>query len=234
MVISIKSECDSRPLIYPLIKCLYSYGTICVITPNMYCKRLIDGDEEGIFRNIQIYVDDSDSLTDIVLKHGINLNNYDFVIVDNIGVLETDLQFIIVTNAVSDVYLEDVKFMFEEEGVKLFKFGAPIKRGKEQKPEKQTDNPDMFDPASKWHTEKSQEELFQEALLSKDTPWFKWPTWDSMETMESQFLMPTPDRPFIQYVHKIMKPYLNVDERFFIKEVETKDVVSGRLPIESV
>ena len=56
MEIAIKSEADSRILIYPLIKTLYNYGTVAVYTSNKAVSRLIENELEGGFKNIRIIV----------------------------------------------------------------------------------------------------------------------------------------------------------------------------------
>ena len=51
MYIAIKSEMDSRPIIYPLMRCLMNYGSILVITNNKVFNRLIESQESGGFRD---------------------------------------------------------------------------------------------------------------------------------------------------------------------------------------
>ena len=57
MLISIKSEIDSRVLLYPLIKVLKPFGSILVITSNRQLNRLIEDVDTRTCRDITIILD---------------------------------------------------------------------------------------------------------------------------------------------------------------------------------
>ena len=107
MNISIRSEADSRILVYPLIRALYNYGTICVITNNVYMKRLIDVDTmEGGFRNVRVIVQPDGDLEDALEQEEMFKDKYSFVIYDNMGATDYDIECIIITSRVSESYLQ--------------------------------------------------------------------------------------------------------------------------------
>lgn len=136
MNISIRSEADSRILVYPLIRSLYNFGTICVITNNVYMKRLIDVDTmEGGFRNVRVIVQPDGDLEEALTNEDMYKGKYDFVIYDNMGMTDYDIECIIVTSRVSESYLQDIVWVIGEEGTHVFRFGqgAPAPK-KEKKP----------------------------------------------------------------------------------------------------
>ena len=63
MVIAIKSEMDSRVVLYPLMKACSIYGSVLVMTSNRYVRRVIDDQEYSTFKNIAVLVDETVQLT---------------------------------------------------------------------------------------------------------------------------------------------------------------------------
>lgn len=125
MNIAIRSEADSRMLLYPLIRALYPYGTICVISNNVYLNRLMDIDSlEGGFRNIRVVVDASGDLEYVTETEDLYQGKYDFVIYDNFGTTDFDMEFIIVTTRVSEIYLQDILYVIGEPNTHVIRFGA--------------------------------------------------------------------------------------------------------------
>lgn len=125
MNIAIRSEADSRMLLYPLIRALYPYGTICVISNNIYLQRLIDIDEfEGGFRNIRVIVDTSGDMEYVTETEDLYQGKYDFVIFDNFGTTDFDMEFIIITSRVSEIYLQDILYVIGEPNTHIIRFGA--------------------------------------------------------------------------------------------------------------
>lgn len=136
MNISIRSEADSRILIYPLIRALYNFGTICVITSNVNMKRLIDVDTmEGGFRNVRVIVQPDGDLEEAMNSDDMYKGKYDFTIFDNMGATDYDMEFIIITSRVSESYLQDIVWIIGEEGTHVFRFGAgaPASKDKDKK-----------------------------------------------------------------------------------------------------
>ena len=133
MNISIRSEADSRMLLYPLIKCLYPYGTICIISNNVYLKRLMDIDTlEGGFRNIRVIVQPDGDLEDALEGEDMYKDKYDFTIYDNMGYTNYDVECVILTSRVSESYLQDIVWIIGEPSVKVFRFGQGAKKAKER------------------------------------------------------------------------------------------------------
>lgn len=122
MIISIKSEIDSRCVLYPLMKACYQYGTVAVITSNKFVKRLIDDKEFNTFRNIDIYYDELGASDDVYRANGIDKLDFDFIILDNMGVSEYDRCICLFGSKQSEIFMEDKKLMEESEDVSKIVF----------------------------------------------------------------------------------------------------------------
>ena len=135
MNISVRSEADSRMLVYPLIRSLYNYGSICVITNNVYMYRLMDTDTlEGGFRNVRVIVQPDNDLETALKEDEYYEGKYDFVIYDNMGVADFDVECIIITSRVSEAYLQDIIWLIGEKATVVFRFGQGYTEKKEKKP----------------------------------------------------------------------------------------------------
>ena len=173
MNISIRSEADSRILVYPLIRALYNYGTICVITNNVYMKRLIDVDTmEGGFRNVRVIVQPDGDLEDALEQEEMFKDKYSFVIYDNMGATDYDIECIIITSRVSESYLQDIVWIIGEEGTNVFRFGpgapAPKKeREKKQSKGKAKKNSRSDESESDGIIQTSEEDVFENVLDAK-------------------------------------------------------------------
>lgn len=246
MEIAIKSECDSRALLYPLIKVLYNYGTVAVYSSNRYICRLIENEMEGGFRNVRIVVNTEADLDSAKESDEYFKDKYDYVIYDNMGSIDYDMLICIVTNRLSENYVNDLIYIASDPKTHIVKFGAPApvdkseKKAKKAKPkskprkgkgtpeveeeveepvEEQEDDRDF----NKWNVEKSDEQLLQEALADKDIKWCKFPSYDQIEQMESRYVMITPDDTLIKELYKLFGTALAVDERQFTKGAKIKD-----------
>ena len=102
MEIAIKSETDSRVLIYPMIKVLSLYGTVAVYTSNKYFTRLIENELEGGFKNIRIVINPEGDLEAIKESDQFNKTKYDFIIYDNVGATDYDMLICMLTNRLSE------------------------------------------------------------------------------------------------------------------------------------
>ena len=58
MVIAVRSEMDSRPLIYPLLRVLKDYGKVGLVSDNKKVRRLSDSEEDGACRTISVIYDE--------------------------------------------------------------------------------------------------------------------------------------------------------------------------------
>lgn len=137
MFIAIKSEMDSRPLLYPLMRSLFHYGSILILTNNKILRRLIDNPIESGFRNITILIDDSDSADEICENYGVAIGDYDFVILDNLGASEYDVCFIALGSASSPDFEADVELLLSDEKVKscVLQFGRIAGKKQEKRQE---------------------------------------------------------------------------------------------------
>lgn len=242
MDIAIKSECDSRVLVYPMIKALYNYGTIAVFTSNRNLMRLIENDLEGGFRNVRIVVSPEADLEAAFESDAYYRNKYDFTILDNIGSIEYDVQICLVTNRVTDSYLSDLTFIANDPKTKFIKFGSPAPASKgakdeekanakkvkkaEDKSEEELEEDRSF---NKWQIVKSDEEILMERLSSKEIKWCKFPTMDAIEAMEARHQMMVPDDTLIKELYNIFGEVISVDERQFTKGARVKDEDSSTI-----
>ena len=136
MNIAIKSEMDSRILLYPLLKCLYPYGTIGVFTGNQSIGRLIDNDSEGGFKNISIVMVSDNDLQEALERDQVYDGKYDFFIYDNVGCTNFDYMLVPIGNFLSDALATDLEYIIDEKNVHIIKFGKPAPSEPKAKSEK--------------------------------------------------------------------------------------------------
>lgn len=233
MEIAIKSEVDSRVLVYPLIKALYNYGTIAVYTSNKQMSRLIENELEGGFKNIRIMVSIESDLEYIKETDEYFKDKYDFVIFDNIGATDYDMLIAIVTNRISETYMQDLLYLCTDKKTHILKYGspAPALKGEKKKPTKnkgQTDETEIEDPNfNKWQVKKSDDEVLQELLSSRESKWIKFPTFDAIEQMEGRHYLMVPGDSLIRELHRLFGDKLVVDLRQFQKGARVKDESSS-------
>lgn len=240
MEIAIKSEADSRILVYPLIKSLYNYGTIIVFTSNKYMSRLIENELEGGFKNVRIVVSPEADLEGSMAAEEYFDGKYDFTIFDNMGATDYDMLIAIVTNRLSESYMQDLLYLCTDEKTHIMKFGSPAPTAKGEKPAKQkpeekksSKNTEQEEPAdedmsfNKWKEEKTDEEVLQELLSNREAKWIKFPTFDAIEAMEARHYMMVPDDGLIKEIFRLFGSKLCIDIRQFTKGVRVKDESSS-------
>lgn len=133
MVISVMSECDSRTFVYPFLKCLNSFGSVALFTSNKLASRLIEGDIIGGFQNIRVVMVEQGDLEAAYALDGYTPDKYDFTILDNLGVNGADIIVALVTNRLSDDYLNDLTFIIDEPNCYVVKLGKPAPKKKQEK-----------------------------------------------------------------------------------------------------
>lgn len=175
MNIAIRSEADSRMLLYPLIRALYPYGTICVISNNIYLQRLIDIDSfEGGFRNIRVIVDPSGDVEYVKESEDLYQGKYDFTIYDNFGTTDFDMEFIIVTARVSEIYLQDILYVIGEPNTHVIRFGAGSGNKKKKEPgssdgnKKRGKKPETEKQKARRHKKMTEEEIAAEEEAERE------------------------------------------------------------------
>lgn len=233
MEIAIRSECDSRVLLYPLIKTLYNYGTVAVYSSNRNLCRLIENELEGGFRNVRIVVNTEADLDEAKQSDDYFRDKYDFLIYDNMGAVDYDMLICIVTNKLSESYVSDLVYLAPMDKTHIIKFGTPAPLQKGEKPTKsakpskgssQTGEEFDDDPTfNKWNVEKTDEQILQEMLDNKEYRWCRFPTFDAIEEMESRFKMIVPDDTLIRELYKLFGTILSIDERQFTKGARLAD-----------
>ena len=262
MNIAIRSEADSRMLLYPLIRCLYPYGSICVISNNVYLRRLMDVDTlEGGFRNIRVIVQGDSDLEEALIGEDMYEDKYDFTIYDNMGYSDPDVECVIITSRVSESYLQDIVWIVGEPGVRVFRFGQGV--GKPKTPKSKTDkkkkgntksaadktaedviseleednvvldgtaamqNQSPFNEdgtiKNKWEVVKSDAEILNGKLAEAQSVVLPFPSFEDIEKMECRWVLPKVDSKLAKQIYAMVKDKINVDERMFLKGVNTND-----------
>lgn len=236
MEIAIKSEADSRILVYPMIKALYNYGTIAVFTSNRNMSRLIENELEGGFKNIRVLVSPEADLEGVKEADEYFKGKYDFVIYDNIGAIDYDMLVAIVTNRLSESYMQDLLFLCTDPKTHILKFGNPapaVKSEKSNKPDKskgkESETDDFDTNFNKWQTEKSDEEVLQDMLSDRKAKWLKFPSFESIELMEGRQYLMVPDDGLIKELYRLFGDKLSVDLRQFQKGARVKDESSSNI-----
>lgn len=234
MEIAIKSEADSRILIYPLIKTLYNYGTVAVYTSNKAIARLIENELEGGFKNVRIIVSPESDLEGTKTADEYYTGKYDFMIFDNIGAVDYDMLITILTNRLSESYVQDLLYICADPKTHILKFGnpAPSPKGeKKSKPSKRNgqkeEEQDEDSDFNKWRAVKTDEEVLQDILNDKQAKWIKFPTMEAIELMEGRHYMMVPDDGMIKEFYKLFGEKLSVDIRQFTKGARVKDESSS-------
>ena len=226
MEIAIKSEADSRILVYPLIKCLCNHGSVAVYTSNKAFCRLIENELEGGFKDIRIVVDPEGDLDNIKETDDYYQGKYNYLIYDNVGSMSYDILIAILTNRISESYMQDLLFLAQDPKIHVMKFGKAATKpkddkGKSSKGKKEEEAVD--ENYNKWYCEKTDEDMLHELLESKDAKWCAFPTYDAIELMESRHYMLIPDDGTIKEIYKLVKDAVQVDERQFLKGAKIKD-----------
>lgn len=250
MVIAIKSETDSRYFIYPLMKCLYNYGTIALYTSNPMCARMIENELEGGFKNIRIVVNVDADLEAVYDTDEYYQDKYDFVICDNMGAIDYDVLIAVVTGHVSESYISELLYVISDDNTYIVRLGKPAPKPKVEKDkndknkgkgkkgapeisigdeEEVEEVPDTYETFNKWHKSRSDSDVLKEKLSGKNSAWCKPPAWQEVEDMESRQFLSIPDGSMIKDIYRIFGKYLSVDERQFTKGACVKNEGSSDL-----
>lgn len=233
MNIAIKSEIDSRVLLYPLMRSLRSYGSILVISSNRQLRRLLDDDETG-FRGYRIIVEESGATDDIYDEYGIAEGDFDFVILDNMGVIDYDLCFIPLGAKHTESFDDDVKLMLESESDKIMivQFGKPSKNSHSTaatKPSPKRKGKDAeveedYDPAEKFRLTEEQK---QKERVRGKVAMVPFPSYQDIENVESEYKFYEVNANLVNVFYEALKEELAVDKNQFQREVRKKDESSG-------
>lgn len=228
--ISIKSEIDSRVILYPLMRCLLPLGNILVITSNKQVQRLIDMELEGYFRNFHIVVDTEGSTDDIVSQFEIDIDSYTYVIYDNVGVVEQDKLIIAIGPIISESFEEELNYLGEDKNTHILRFGKPIIKKGVKKSESKKIKKDLSDEeVDELSSNKFKIKKEDITVKLKKLPNLKFPTFENIELFESDKKFYQIDTNFIKFFYAIFQNYIGIKEPFFIKEVTKRDENSSSI-----
>ena len=215
MVISVKSELDSRVFIYPLLRTIYNHGSIMLITANTSIKRLIDNDYEGEWRNISIIIAPEGNTDDVLEEHGIVETDFDFLILDNMADIEFDSLFVLLGKYHTEEFNDDILNIIEEceEKVTLVQYGKP--------------------PAQEKSKEKGSKAKGKDAPVSKiKRVQVNFPSYEEFEQVEGAKTFSKVDPKLIKEIYKRVHSYTGLTEPVFTREVGKKDEGSGYLALQ--
>lgn len=228
MIIAVKSETDSRVLVYPLLRAVKSYGSILLISSNRALERLIIDEDEGGFRGIRVIIDNSDAADDITAAYGIKPGDYDFVILDNLGAIEYDKYFVVLGSKQSDLFIEDVKYTLmsdEADKVTVFQFGKSVDQARiKELTEVHKSNGSEYDPAEKFR--QNDEKRKREKVNSKIAS-IPFPQYQQIEDVEALHVFYEVQPPLVDRFYEALKDVLSVERIQFQKELRKKDANSS-------
>lgn len=233
MIIAIKSEIDSRVMLYPLMHALDLYGKILVVTENKYVRRLIDDQEFSTYRNTTIIIDETGATDTAFETYGVDKSEYDFIILDNMGVTEYDRCIWLFGSKQSEHFMEDKEYLEKYEDVNnitFVQFGKVAKLtgmketdGKKlnkpaSKKKDSSEVPDGYDPAEKFKDKVVTEKLKSVAVHNLD-----FPTFEDIEKVEGTKQFYNLSEKMIECIYSIVKPYVNVAANDFRKGVKQSE-----------
>lgn len=229
--ITIKSEIDSRIVLYPMMRCLKPFGSCLICTANRQVIRLIDNEYEGDFRNFHI-IFDPEGATDTMLENAsVSPNEYTFVIYDNVAVTEQNKLIIPIGPNVSDLFHEEMILLGEDENTHIIKFGrgkpaksAPKSKGSGKGKQEAPVTDDDIEAAAKRKFQLSKKDV--EADLAK-MPSLNYMSYDEMENLESTKTFGMVDKGFLKTFYIIFGKFLGIKEPNFVREVSRKDESSS-------
>lgn len=243
MVIAVRSEMDSRPLIYPLLRVLKDYGRVGLVSDNKQVKRLLDSEEDGACRNIRVIYDESGATDTVFEEYGIVPEEYDFLILDNMGATEYDMLIVPLGEVVTDEFQYDVDELKKDANTRFVQFGKapkkapdkskssrPARSRPERKPRQKRGEPvpeepvveeeEDDDPAEKFRMEISIDEEYN---VSERFYGCEFPAYQDIEDMEAKHIFPKVGPKMGDAIYDIFKDKLGIDKRMFMKSISAPD-----------
>lgn len=245
MIVAVRSEIDSRPLVYPMLRVLNEFGSVCIISSNRFLNRLIDNEDEGGFRNIRVIVDESGASDSVFEEYGIAPDDFDYIILDNMGLSDYDILIVPLGEVVTDDFQYDVDLLKRDANVRFVQFGKgkksksrpaskparPARRGKDEPVDEEND-----DPAAKFQL---QLELDEEYNVSERSYDCGFPTWQEVEDLEAKHKFYKVEQKVGDAIYDIFKHKLAIDKRTFDKTFRKEDdgvighITAGEADIDS-
>lgn len=244
--ITIKSEMDSRVLLYPLMRFLAPLGSCLIITSNTFVSRIIEGEHEGDFKNFKILLDLEGATDDILSEYGINIEDFSTVVYDNVSVVEQDYLLIPIGPYVSEAFEEEMLMLGRDETTHIIKFGKDIKSRVKQEKAVPTSAPKA--KKQKGKPELSEDDELERALQLeiaavnkfkgkeidvradiRKLPNMKMPTYEEWEKLEGQQVFADIDKNIFKMFFGIFKDIVAYKEPMYLREVNRKDANSSNL-----
>lgn len=239
VTISIKSEIDSRVLLYPLMRCLKPLGNILIVTSNRQVARIIDGDLEGDFRNFHIMVDYDGGTDELLEDAGISPDEYTYVVYDNVGVVEQDKLLIPIGPIVSEQFEEEMMYLGEDRNTHILRFGRPVKEvnkgpkvkktKEELESERKAKSSISDEAADEAARSKFQPKKVDVTTKLKKLPNLNFPKFEDLEFFESNKQFFDIDRNLIKFFYTVFQEYIGIKEPNFVREVTRRDARSSSI-----
>lgn len=237
--IAIKSEIDSRSLLYPLMRCLKPLGNILIITSNKQVSRLIDGDFDGHFRNFHILIDIEGATDDALENAGISVDQYSYVVYDNVGIIGQDKLIIPIGPIISEAFEEEMMYLGEDKNTHIMRFGRPAKKPRIPKSKEQKELEAQSRKSGSRNKELSEDEISdagsfkfkpkKEDITAKlrKLPNLQFPKLEDFEMFESDKKFFKIDANFIKFFYTIFQTKIGIKEPNFVREVNRPDARSS-------
>ncbi len=233
MIVAVRSEIDSRPLVYPMIRILKNYGSVCFISSNRQCRRLMENEDEGGFRNIRVLVEESGAVDEVYTDNGITKGDFDFIILDNMGLMDYDMLFVPVSEFSSADFQEEIELLKTDAKVRFVQFGGSTKTksraskskpGKPSRPNKRGEANDVEEesPEDKFALKQTIDEEYNVAERYHNVA---WPTWKEIEDFESLNAFMKPEKGLSDALYTEFKNVIGIDKRVYDKEVARDDLI---------
>lgn len=121
MVINIIGDCDKRAVLYTVMKIAQTLGDVLVVTSSSRLCKLSDTRESGgHYQNTMICVTDQ-GIDDFFADFGYALEDFEFVIIDNIVSAEADVYLYVEGMAMSDFDKDLLEFIEDYVTIPLYK-----------------------------------------------------------------------------------------------------------------
>lgn len=250
--ISIKSEIDSRVILYPLMRCLKPLGNILIVTSNRNVSRLIDNEIDGDFRNFHIVVDTYGGVDELLRDIGISPREYTYVVYDNVGVVSQDKLIIPIGPIISEEFETEMMYLGEDKDTHILRFGRPVKK-KEPKPDRSVKKTpeerkaereaaraaseakrgsknkrhmtdDEIEEAARKKFQPKKEDI---TVKLKKLPNLNFPSFEDIELFESDKRFFNVDKNFVKFFYTVFQDYIGVKEPNYMREVTRRDARSS-------
>ena len=123
MVINLIGDCDKRPVLYTAIKICQTLGDVLVVSNNTSLMRLSDTRENyGHYQNTMIAIT-QDGIDDFLDNFDYAIEDFEYMIVDNMPVAEADLVLYVESLVQSVDEMDILEYIDSYETIHLYKGG---------------------------------------------------------------------------------------------------------------